>query len=43
MDREIPAEDITGVLGQLLDEVDLPQDLLEQVMDLYNRACALLQ
>lgn len=35
-------QDITGVLGQLLDEVELPDELHEQVYDLYKRAAKLL-
>mgnify|MGYP000550301445 CR=1 FL=1 len=38
----ITADDITGALGQLLDEVDLPADLYDQVQDLYSRAADLL-
>lgn len=38
----ITADDITGTLGQLLDEVDLPADLYDQVQDLYSRAAELL-
>lgn len=38
----ITADDITGTLGQLLDEVDLPADLYDQVQDLYSRAADLL-
>lgn len=38
----ITADDITGTLGQLLDEVDLPADLHDQVQDLYSRAADLL-
>ena len=38
----ITADDITGTLGQLLDEVDLPADLYNQVQDLYSRAAELL-
>lgn len=39
---EITPDDITGTLGQLLDEVDLPPDLHDQVLDLYKRAAKLL-
>lgn len=42
VDPEIPPEDITGVLGQLLDEVELPDELHKQVHDLYKRATELL-
>lgn len=38
----ITADDITGTLDQLLDEVELPIDLYHQVQDLYRRAAALL-
>lgn len=38
----IAADEITGTLGQLLDEVDLPADLYDQVQDLYSRAANLL-
>lgn len=38
----ITADEITGTLGQLLDEVDLPVDLHNQVQDLYDRAVELL-
>ena len=38
----ITADDITGTLGLLLDEVDLPADLYDQVQDLYSRAADLL-
>lgn len=38
----ITADEITGTLGQLLDEVDLPADLHNQVQDLYSRAADLL-
>lgn len=39
----ITADEITGTLGQLLDEVDLPTDLYDQVQDLYSRAADLLE
>lgn len=39
---EITPDEITGTLGQLLDEVDLPPDLHDQVLDLYKRAAKLL-
>lgn len=39
----ITADEITGTLGQLLDEVDLPADLYNQVQDLYSRAADLLE
>lgn len=39
---EITPDEITGTLGQLLDEVDLPPDLYDQVQDLYSRAVKLL-
>lgn len=39
----ITADEITGTLGQLLDEVDLPADLYDQVQDLYRRAADLLE
>lgn len=39
----ITADEITGTLGQLLDEVDLPTDLHNQVQDLYSRAAELLE
>lgn len=39
----ITADEITGTLGQLLDEVDLPADLYDQVQDLYSRASELLE
>lgn len=39
----ITADEITGTLGQLLDEVDLPTDLQNQVEDLYSRAAELLE
>lgn len=35
-------QDIIGVLGQLLDKVELPDELHEQVYDLYKRATKLL-
>lgn len=38
----ITADDITGTLDQLLDEVELPIDLYHQVQDLYRRAADLL-
>lgn len=38
----ITADEITGTLGQLLDEVELPADLYNQVQDLYSRAADLL-
>lgn len=38
----ITADDITGTLDQLLDEVELPIDLYHQVQNLYRRAAALL-
>lgn len=38
----ITADEITGTLGQLLDEVGLPADLYDQVQDLYRRAADLL-
>lgn len=38
----ITADEITGTLGQLLDEVELPADLYDQVQDLYRRAADLL-
>lgn len=38
----ITADEITGTLGQLLDEVALPADLYDQVQDLYRRAADLL-
>lgn len=40
--KTITADEITGTLGQLLDEVDLPADLHNQVQDLYDRAAELL-
>lgn len=42
MPETITADEITGTLGQLLDEVDLPADLHNQVQDLYRRAADLL-
>lgn len=39
---EITPDEITGTLGQLLDEVDLPPDLYDRVQDLYSRAVKLL-
>lgn len=39
---EITPDEITGTLGQLLHEVDLPPDLYDQVQDLYSRAAKLL-
>lgn len=39
---EITPDDITGTLGQLLDKVELPPDLHDQVLDLYTRAVKLL-
>lgn len=39
----ITADEITGTLGQLLDEVDLPVGLYNQVQDLYSRAAELLE
>lgn len=38
----ITADEITGTLDQLLDEVELPIDLYHQVQDLYRRAADLL-
>lgn len=38
----ITADEITGTLGQLLDEVELPADLYDRVQDLYRRAADLL-
>lgn len=38
----ITADEITGTLGQLLDEVELPIDLYHQVQDLYRKAADLL-
>lgn len=38
----ITADDITGTLDQLLDEVELPINLYHQVQDLYRRAADLL-
>lgn len=35
---DIAPDEITGFLGQLMDEVDLPSDLLEQAQELYDRA-----
>lgn len=40
---EITPDEITGTLGQLLDEVNLPPDLYDQVEDLYSRAAKLLE
>ena len=40
---EITPDEITGTLGQLLDEVDLPPDLYDQVQDLYSRAAKMLE
>lgn len=40
---EITPDEITGTLGQLLDEVELPIDLYHQVQDLYSRAAKLLE
>lgn len=39
---EITPDDITGVLGQLMDEVDLPNEIYEQVHDIYSRAVNML-
>lgn len=38
----VTADEITGTLGQLLDEVDLPADLHNQVQGLYDRVVELL-
>ena len=40
---EITPDEITGTLGQLLDEVELPPDLYDRVQDLYSRAAKLLE
>lgn len=40
--KTITADEITGTLGQLLDEVDLPANLHNQVQGLYDRAAELL-
>lgn len=40
---EITPDEITGTLGQLLDEVELPLDLYDRVQDLYGRATKLLE
>lgn len=40
---EITPDEITGTLGQLLDEVNLPPELYDQVEDLYSRAAKLLE
>ena len=42
MPETITADEITGTLDQLLDEVELPIDLYHQVQDLYRRAADLL-
>lgn len=42
LSETITADEITGMLGQLLGEVDLPADLHNQVQDLYDRAAGLL-
>ncbi len=34
----IEPEEITGTLGRLLDEVDMPADIQQEVEDLYQRA-----
>lgn len=39
---DITVEELTGTLGQLLDEVELPPDLHRQVQDLYDRAVKIL-
>ena len=39
----IAPDEITGTLGQLLNEMDLPTDLYNQVQDLYRRAAKLLE
>lgn len=35
-------EEITGTLGRLLDEVDMPMDIYKEVEELYKEACKLL-
>lgn len=40
---EITPDEITGTLGQLLDEVELPPDLYDRVQDLYSRTAKLLE
>lgn len=42
LSETITADEITGTLGQLLNEVDLPADLYNQVQDLYNQAVKFL-
>ncbi len=39
---EICPEEITGTLGRLLDETDLPSDIQKEVEELYNKASALI-
>ena len=36
-------EEITGTLGRLLDEVNMPMDIQKEVEELYNKACKLLE
>ena len=38
----VEPEELTGTLGQLIDEVALPTDIYEQVHDIYSRAAELL-
>lgn len=42
LSETITADEITGTLDQLLDEVELPINLYHQVQDLYRRAADLL-
>ena len=35
-------EEITGTLGRLLDEVDMPMDIYKEVEEWYREACKLL-
>ena len=36
-------EEITGTLGRLLDEVNMPMAIQKEVEELYNKACKLLE
>lgn len=38
INRPILPEEITGTLGRILDEVELPADIHSEVEDLYQRA-----
>lgn len=37
-ENDITPDEIAGFLGQLMDEVDLPPDLLAQAQELYDKA-----